>query len=251
MRPRLIAMPDGTEYRLTRILSSANNAQQRGRGYRAVGVTLTPMATGGAGRNLCPHATKGCSRACFARHDRLAWWQNKRAAVARTQLLALEPDVFLEALIEELTRAAAAAGRRGQTVVCRLNVVSDFPYEREMPSLFTRLPHVQFMDYTKDASRVLSPDRPPNYHLTFSRSETNEADCRRVLEAGHNVSAVFRTPPFPETWWGYPVIDGDAHDFRFLDPSPRVVGLKAKGKGARDDRTGFVIDARIPLPTAE
>jgi hypothetical protein len=37
-------------------------------------------------------------------------------------------------------------------------------------------------------------------------------------------------------------VDGDASDLRFLDPRPRVVALKAKGKGARDDTTGFVVD---------
>ena len=34
----------------------------------------------------------------------------------------------------------------------------------------------------------------------------------RVLEAGHNVTVVFRKSPFPPTCWGYPVIDGDASD---------------------------------------
>jgi hypothetical protein len=42
------------------------------------------------------------------------------------------------------------------------------------------------------------------------------------------------------------VIDGDANDLRFLDPSPCIVGLRAKGKGARSDRTGFVLDAAPP-----
>ena len=42
----------------------------------------------------------------------------------------------------------------------------------------------------------------------------------------------------------------DRNDLRFLDPSPCIVGLKAKGKGARDDRTGFVLDALL-LPQLE
>ena len=87
--------------------------------------------------------------------------------------------------------------------------------------------------------------------LTFSRSERNETDCLRVLNAGGNVAVVFRRPPFPRLFWGYPVIDGDANDLRFLDRSPCIVGLKAKGKGARVDRTGFVIDTgRLPRPDA-
>jgi hypothetical protein len=124
------------------------------------------------------------------------------------------------------------------------------PFERESPGLFTRFPGVQFMDYTKDVLRVLNPERPPNYNLTFSRSERNEGECLRVLEAGGNVTVVFRKPPFPRTFWGYPVIDGDQNDLRFLDPRLCVVGLKAKGKGARTDQTGFVLDA-IPQPQLE
>jgi hypothetical protein len=111
--------------------------------------------------------------------------------------------------------------------------------------MFAELPAVQFMDYTKDIARVLDPGRPANYHLTFSRSEANEAECLRALETGHNVTVVFRAPPFPATLWGYPVIDGDRDDLRFLDPAPCIVGLKAKGAGARRDTTGFVLDARL------
>jgi hypothetical protein len=46
----------------------------------------------------------------------------------------------------------------------------------------------------------------------------------------------------PETYLGRPVIDGDEHDLRFLDPSGVVVGLRAKGK-ARKQRGGFVVAA--------
>jgi hypothetical protein len=42
------------------------------------------------------------------------------------------------------------------------------------------------------------------------------------------------------TWWNHPVIDGDDHDARFLDPKGVVVGLRAKGL-ACVDTTGFVI----------
>jgi hypothetical protein len=129
-------------------------------------------------------------------------------------------------------------------LVARLNVVSDVAWEREIPALFAEFPAVQFMDYTKDITRVLDSGRPPNYHLTFSRSEANEADCRRALASGHNVTAVFRRPPFPATLWSYPVIDGDRDDLRFLDPSPCIVGLKAKGAGGRRDASGFVLEGK-------
>jgi Gene product 88 len=234
-----VRMPDDQTHELKTLLSAANHKQEKGVGYRSVGLTLTPRATGRAGRNLCPFATKGCARSCFADFDRLAWPQVKRAAVARTLLLGQHPDVFQSILRTDIARELVRAG--GMRLVVRLNVVSDVAWERESPGLFADFPSVQFMDYTKDISRILDPKRPANYHLTFSRSEINEEHCRRALAAGHNVTVVFRKPPFPTNFWGYPVIDGDQNDLRFLDPVPSIVALKAKGAGARRDITGFVL----------
>jgi hypothetical protein len=240
--PVNVAMPDGSTHVLIQLLSKANHKQAKGTGYLSVGLTLTPRATGRAGRSFCSFATQGCAAACFADYNRLAWPRNKRVAVARTRLLAQNPGMFFLLLVNDLARDNARAHRLGVRLVCRLNVVSDVPFEREHPALFARFPAIQFMDYTKDIRRVLNPARPRNYHLTFSRSERNESDCLHVLKAGGNVAVVFRRPPFPRLLWDYPVIDGDANDLRFLDRSPCIVGLKAKGKGARADRTGFVLD---------
>jgi hypothetical protein len=237
--PVTVTMADGQPYLLKTLLSAANHKQEKGAGYRSTGLTLTPRATGHAGRNLCPFATEGCARSCFADYDRLAWPQVKRAAVARTLLLARHPELFQAMLRADIARELART--RSMPLVVRLNVVSDVAWEREYPVLFSDFPAVHFMDYTKDISRILNPERPANYHLTFSRSEANEAECHRALAAGHNVNVVFRKPPFPSTFWGYPVIDGDRNDLRFRDPSPCIVALKAKGAGARRDSTGFVL----------
>src|SRR5262245_436410 len=185
-----VALPDGSTHRLTGLLSQANHKQAKGTSFLSVGLTLTPRATGRAGRTLCPFASPGCAAACFAGYDRLAWPKNKRVAVARTRLLAGDPERFFTMLTADLAKESVRAARLGVGLVCRLNVVSDVPFERECPELFRRFPGVQFMDYTKDVRRVLTPERPPNYHLTFSRSERNEGDCLRVLEAGGNVTVV-------------------------------------------------------------
>jgi hypothetical protein len=58
------------------------------------------------------------------------------------------------------------------------------------------------------------------------------------LKAGGNVAAVFKT--IPKTWKGFPVVDGDETDLRFLDGKNVIVGLKAKGK-AKKDTSGFVV----------
>ena len=95
---------------------------------------------------------------------------------------------------------------------------------------------------------------PENYHLTFSKTESNDADVARVLEAGGNVAAVFSRDAFKASvasgvahgfklapWEGAPVIDGDAHDYRPAEGMQgAIIALKAKGD-ARNDTTGFVI----------
>jgi len=48
---------------------------------------------------------------------------------------------------------------------------------------------VQFYDYTKLPNRR---NLPPNYHLTFSRSESNEHYVPMAFDNGMNVAVVFR-----------------------------------------------------------
>ena len=87
---------------------------------------------------------------------------------------------------------------------------------------------------------TLIRDLPSNYHLTFSRTESNWSDCLRVLAAGKNVAAVF--DKVPASYEGFTVIDGDKHDLRQLDPKGGViVGLSPKGRKAKKDTSGFVV----------
>ena len=103
-----------------------------------------------------------------------------------------------------------------------------------------RFPEIQFVDYTKNMRRVLDPNRPANYHLTFSLSETNKAEAEQVLAAGFNVAVVFGNGQ-PDSFMGHRVIDGTEHDLRHLDPQPVIVGLDPNGKKAKADTSGFVV----------
>jgi hypothetical protein len=150
-------------------------------------------------------------------------------------------------LIVEIERLRRKAERKGVRLAVRLNGTSDLAWERIAPQLFTIFPTVQFYDYTKGIERMLRFVNarscgpvgawPANYDLTFSRSEDNESDCRRVLDAGGRVAVVFDV--IPPTYYQLPVVDGDASDLRFLDPS-LPIGLVAKGRAKRD-RSGFVV----------
>jgi hypothetical protein len=107
-------------------------------------------------------------------------------------------------------------------------------------------PDVQFYDYTKNYIRF-EKELPANYHLTFSRSETNHDKAMEILSKGFNVAIVF--DKLPETFAGYEVINGDENDLRFKDKKGVVVGLKYKkitGSGGAEKNklafeSGFVL----------
>jgi hypothetical protein len=116
-----------------------------------------------------------------------------------------------------------------------------------------RNPDLQVYDYTKSVDHALAfaaGKLPANLDITFSRTESNDTDCRKVLMAGGRVAVVFRDGSFPRTWQGFPVVDGDDTDLRFLDPRGVVVALKAKGPAIKD-RTGWVVDTNLELPLLE
>ncbi len=236
-------MPDGSTHRVARLLSpgDGNYKQNQGRvrypRYLPVNLALAPNVV--SGRNVCPRHTAGCASACLYYAGRGQLVSVRRARIARTMLYHRDRPRFLRMLHRELHRWRGKARRQGKILAVRLNVFSDIAWERLDSPLFTTFADVRFYDYTKCPERF-SGALPQNYYLIFSRSEDNEAEALDLLSRGHNVAVVFRRRR-PATWHGYRVIDGDAHDYRFLDPSPRVVALSAKGRPGRRDRSGFVI----------
>ena len=70
---------------------------------------------------------------------------------------------------------------------------------------------------------------PENYYLTFSAHSQNAIQVAEVLKRGGTAALVF-WPTLPTSFWGFPVLDGEEHDARFLDPSGALV------RGRWDDR---------------
>jgi hypothetical protein len=161
--------------------------------------------------------------------------------IRKTRLFFTDKKAFFIQLNKDIVRGMKRAKKLGMSYCVRLNGTSDVPWERL--GIMQEFPTVQFYDYTKSVSRALAHARgemPANYHLTFSRSESNEPDALQVLAAGGNVAAVFESANHPETWNGYNVVSGDDSDLRFLDAKNVVVALYAKGK-AKQDKSGFVV----------
>jgi hypothetical protein len=118
--------------------------------------------------------------------------------------------------------------------VFRLNGTSDLSWEKYTihdKTIFELFPNVQFYDYTKVLGRKVS--KFPNYHLTFSKADGNDADVAEALLQGMSVVAVYDKIPAD-------VPSADETDLRFLDPKGVMLGLKAKGR-AKKDYSGFVI----------
>lgn len=229
-----------------RILTSHNPKLQKSAefGWLSFGIHLAPAAV--SGTEMCKGRTRGCTKSCLNLSGQGRMVQPER--IEKTRRFVEHPEEFAAQLEKEIDAECRKAARMGLKPACRPNLTSDTPWEElrifsEGRTIFEVFPTVQFYDYTKIYNRL--DHSIPNYHLTFSRAETKLSDlrARHALATGQNAAVVFSTPkgePLPETWHGHPVIDGDLHDLRFLDPRGVVVGLRAKGP-ARKDTSGFVV----------
>ena len=223
---------------MTKLLSTkqAKMDKSTGLGYAPAIMHLQPHKF--MGKNLCPGASDGCASTCLTSAGMMVFKNAVNARHERTRLVWENREAFMDQLTTEIQAHRAKALKNGLKPCVRLNGTSDIQWEKLTPGLFTRFSDVVFYDYTKIAKRFAG-DLPANYSLTFSRAEHNAAEAEAVLKSGGNVAVVF-ADVVPGKYLGRPVVDGDAHDLRFLDPRGVVVGLKAKGK-ARRDMSGFVV----------
>ena len=247
-------------------------------GYLSAGIHFAPHTM--SGRNVCPGASKGCIDACltFSGHGGIGLDDNnlndcQRARIARTKLFFEDPEAFWELFHREMQSFIRKARKRKLRPTFRPNLTSDIVWETKKDTngqtMFEAYPGLEFMDYTALKGRFRADYvrlRGDNYHLTFSAKEDNWDDAvsrqrilyhdrkpwsgsedtlRFLLGNGVNVAVVLRVgkdEPFPETYFGAPVIDGDKHDLRFLDKKGCVVGLRPKGVKGLRDTSGFVRD---------
>ena len=187
--------------------------------------------------NLCPKASDGCAAACLNTAGRGRFTNVQNARVRKADWFIEDRDAFLKQLHKELIDFSRYARLRDKKPAVRLNGTTDIDW----PSLIdlSIFPEISFYEYTKVIHRMNKYKDIPNLSLTYSKDEdTKEDTIKDLLIEGHNVAVVF--DELPEEYLGYPVIDGDKTDLRFLDPKGVIVGLTAKGD-AKKDTSGFVI----------
>lgn len=205
-----------------------------------------------SGVNLCPGSSPGCRAACLNTAGRGAMGSVQAGRMRKTRLFLDSPHVFKHQLVADLETLAGRQARTGIKQAIRLNGTSDIAWE-DIPvvrgsswfrSVMDAFPELMFYDYTKLPTRAVKQtvaDWPPNYRLTFSQSEVNRNMAKRIANMNVNVAVVFAGEKLPAEYHGKPVLDGTAHDMRFLDPAGHVIGLLAKGK-AKKDESGFVVN---------
>lgn len=206
-------------------------------GWRTYGLSLSPA--GKSGKQFCPHRSKGCEAACLDMSGMGVFSNVQSARLNKSKYFIENRTEFLKQLNKEISNAAKLGIKQKQSVAVRLNVLSDLPWHKLID--MSAYPSIQFYDYTPNLPRMLeflNGKLPKNYHLTFSRKEDNQHRVVAVTSGGGNIAAVFSS--LPDTYLGKPVVDGDISDLRFLDPQNVIVGLKAKGRGKKDE-SGFVL----------
>lgn len=238
--------------RLLEIDTNAKTVKGQKRGYLTAIMYLAPHDSAGLGYSVCPKASPGCIAGCLNLSGLGGVYRSiQDARKAKTLFMAEDPEAFLASLRYDIESLVIRARKRRLRPAVRINGTSDLP--KHAMRMAREFPKVMFYDYTK-LDRAWTRQLP-NYRLTFSRSESNDTQCREALARGVNVAVVFATKDLPETFFGRPVLNGDESDLRFLDPTdPQgyVIGLYAKGP-AKKDLSGFVVRQELVqlLPLAK
>jgi hypothetical protein len=231
-----------TTYKVpTNLLSKgSSNAKTAKNSTETLILYLAPFTQNSKGINLCPKATAGCASACLFTAGRGAFSNVAKARTNRTEYYLHDRKIFLAQVAKEINRKA----KKVPTLAVRLNGTSDVKLVEMLTLAHDIAPNVVFYDYTKIPSKAgnRKTTQGHDYIVTYSFNEGNDSipNALEVLNRGGNVAAVFRNE-LPDTFLGYPVIDGDASDIEMLKHRGVILGLKAKGK-AKKDTTGFVID---------
>ena len=225
-----------------------------------------------SGFNLCSHASPGCIAICLGWESGQAGMvkhdadinEARKSRINKATRFMKDRAAYMLDIVRSIDNENAKANKAGLKLCVRMNGASDiFAFEgirftidrnakgkatrvvlnnRDGLNIFDHYPQIAYVDYSKNPKRF---DRklPANFHLTFSRSETNEATALQLLARGINVAVVFAGDK-PTRWNGFNVIDGDLHDLRQLDPRGKrgfVIALSPKGRKSKKDKSGFVI----------
>ena len=232
-----------------KLLSYSSTKTKKGEklGVKTAILYLSPGSL--SGFNVCAFASDGCLLSCLNLSGMGVFSNVQAARLKKTKLFLDDRKAFVELLKIDIQAHIRKSKREGMNPAVRLNGTSDIAWELEKgkdgKNLMESFPNVAWYDYTKSPLRALKYQLgklPVNYHLTFSRSESNQTQVNSLI-GKVNIAMVFSTKkgfPLPLEYMGRKVVDGDETDARFLDEKGVIVGLRSKGSGKKDS-SGFVI----------
>lgn len=204
-------------------------------GWLSAVLYLTPARKISATENTCSHHTKGCARACNSMSGRQRF-QAKIRLQRLKRLLENPGKTAGEILIELEALQRKQIKENAQGVALRLNGTTDLRWHEILfdGKSLLELAHgmgIKTYDYTKNP-KIAEEFLGSNHHVTYSYNEASSPVwVSNFLDDGGNVAVVFYKK-LPEYWKVggqlYEVIDGDAHDLRFLDQKGVIVGLRYK-----------------------
>ena len=227
---------------MQKLLSVSNDAKTiKGEKYGYRTHVLYFAAADTSCHEVCHWRNAECTKVCLDTAGRCNMLSVKTARIKKTRRYFADKKKFISDLKEEIETTAASATRAGYIPVYRLDGTSDLGLAQRIAPEF---PTLQFYDYTKNFKR-----KPlANWDITYSYDGFNWDKCEEKLSGldytknvgpMSRIAMVFRDS-LPQTYRGWPVVDGDQSDLRFLDKKSVIVGLKIKGGKKRIAPNFFV-----------
>lgn len=208
------------------------------------GVYFAPHTV--SGYNVCPQSDN-CCKYCLhgSGRNKLELLSHReggaitKSRIKKTRLFFEDKETFMQLLIHEITQAKKKAEAAGMKFAVRLNCTSDIHPEQFTfggKNILQLFPDTQFYDYTKVFGHTGLSEKYDNYDITYSFSGENWDECEVLLKKGYRVAVVFENV-IPAEFKGYPVINANEYDARFLDEGGIICGLTYK-RVANDYATG-------------
>jgi len=183
------------------------------------------------GKGVCVNY-KNCIKECLAFTGFSKVYKTvNQARQRRKDLFTDNLELFKKQLVKEIRNQVKRAIKKGRKAVIRLNGFTDIDWNKpeyyiEGFTVFELFPEVIFYDYTADANKVINNEHS-NYHLTFSYKGNNEHEAKALFsEFGINTAVI--DLPENNQFKSIRSIQGDTHDFRFLDNPASIVWLTFK-----------------------
>ena len=194
-----------------------------------------------SGRELCVSRTEECTIGCLGiTSGLLVTKTSQQSMIWKTALRFGAPDLYFTLLAIEIKALIAKAKRLGFAPRVRLDGTSDIGDGEKMCRLF---PECGFYEYTKVVRRAMRWHKMniPNLRVALSFQGYNWTECAEYVKAGGVVAMttdLTKHDAKPDTFKGFPVIDGDKHDDVSADPSGCIRMLSWKGPRRNLDQAG-------------